>query len=475
MHSMFIVTRKHFVKYVLVLCISLMSASPSVAEPETHEVSLSDVYFDFSEGPEVSSGLFELYQSAAATLMVDEPAIIAIRITGDIYKDLDLPFGFVLEPKLVMTPIGSGTPPLLVFMDRNSRDDERSLQSAYIISPGTYNFIIEAGINGQASESVSQGQTYSLSLQLSKQHTIQELPWVAHFNKWLSSIDLQEELWIAGAIEGPKFDRYGSYLQDVDQDIARMEAERQPDFEYRRFNLEERLERLRNQKFFDDVLFIVFDTTLSRWKMSSLEDKFRNTHGVTFWDKAFQKISLFTGVPTRRIFAIVDVWCGSRSIKQIVPGFVDRYGQECISASAAQPAPDWITDHVASPATNDEIEDPIIFSKSVESFLDAEMISLGGRISYLERGETYIEAIVGGVRGWVIDGGQEWERVQISFALLGSERRTIRIFVDGMLASGIGPDPPPESKFTYSMEPEHALALSNHARSTLDKFLSERR
>ncbi|MBU0756417.1 MAG: hypothetical protein KJ645_14840 [Planctomycetes bacterium] len=88
------------------------------------------------------------------------------------------------------------------------------------------------------------------------------------------------------------------------------------------------------------------------------------------------------------------------------------------------------------------------------------------------RDDSYYEVIVRGVRGWVIKGSKQWEKVQISFALLGNKDPKIRIFTDGTLASGMGDKTPPDSKFTYSMEPEYATNLTTFSQATLDDFVN---
>jgi hypothetical protein len=94
-------------------------------------------------------------------------------------------------------------------------------------------------------------------------------------------------------------------------------------------------------------------------------------------------------------------------------------------------------------------------------------------VEYLERDSTYVEALIRGIRGWVIPGGVQWEKVQICFLASVAEgnKRNMRIVVDGMLAPGIGERTPPDSKFTYSMEPQYAENVHQFARSILDQLL----
>ena len=147
-----------------------------------------------------------------------------------------------------------------------------------------------------------------------------------------------------------------------------------------------------------------------------------------------------------------------------------------MSASHARDIPSWLTDGVASaataPASNEDRK--LAFKTAVEDYLETRIITAGGNVKYLYRDESYVEALVTDLRGWVIDGSNQWEKVQISFALLGaSKARRIRIFVDGMLASGLGNSAPPDTRFVYSMEPEHSLALTNFSQAMLDEFVNQ--
>lgn len=66
-----------------------------------------------------------------------------------------------------------------------------------------------------------------------------------------------------------------------------------------------------------------------------------------------------------------------------------------------------------------------------------------------------------GLKGQVIHGGTQWERLQIAVFITDSESQglMLRTNVDGRLASGLGAYPA-DSQFTRDMEPQYSEALS---------------
>jgi hypothetical protein len=101
----------------------------------------------------------------------------------------------------------------------------------------------------------------------------------------------------------------------------------------------------------------------------------------------------------------------------------------------------------------------------VDAFLPERFTIGEPRFEYLEKSGAYVEVLVKGLRGEVIDGGGFWERIQLSFFVTGSEEtRRLRVFVDGRLASGLG-GYPPDTQFTMDMEPDHAESLDVFARA----------
>lgn len=460
------------IKESLVLAILIFSLIPvqCLSQGVHSQVELTRTHLDLSENALKSSGSFAIYDTASAKLKVDQPSLVEIKITGDVF--LKLQQGYFLVPELEIKREDAGLRPRAIERNRQREGDNRYIEAVFLMQPGMHSLTLKADINGWTSSTDFARERYELEIQITRVALVDHPAWMTLFNEWVATVGLREEVGIVAAVAGPSFDGYAGYFSGIPNVITEMEMQTNPNVDHWNTNLSERRALLEEGGFFDDSLFIVFSNTLSRAKLRSLESDFYKAHGVTLWDKFFRKASLLSDKPPGRIFANVNVSCSGSQVMRVSPGVVVRFGGECTSATAAQTAPDWIADRVSSAATVDAVANAEGFARIIEGYLDSEVNALGGRVRYLERGDAYIEAIIDGVRGWVIDGGQEWERVQISFALIGSENKKVRIFVDGMLASGLGSAPPPASKYTYSMEPDYAALLSNHARATLDKLLN---
>jgi hypothetical protein len=227
--------------------------------------------------------------------------------------------------------------------------------------------------------------------------------------------------------------------------------------------------------FFHDKIYIFVSTQLDRGKLEKLETEYYAKHGTHIWSRIFRKISMHTGLPAGNIIGRVPVSCDATELYETTPGVVYRHGAVCMSASFAQDVPNWLVSGVASATTARAGDIKNTFKTAVERFLQSKVKAAGGSLNYLYRDENYVEVLVTELRGWVLKGSNQWEKIQVSFALLGKNKNTkIRIFLDGMLASGIGNKAPPDTRFTNSMEPEHSSALTNFGKSILDEFINNK-
>ena len=91
----------------------------------------------------------------------------------------------------------------------------------------------------------------------------------------------------------------------------------------------------------------------------------------------------------------------------------------------------------------------------------------GGKVTVVEVDDDYLELVIRGLRGIVIPGNNEWERVQVVITLSKvSSGRRLRIQVDGSLASRINP-PATDQSYDRDMEPRYSGALGDFARELL--------
>lgn len=82
-----------------------------------------------------------------------------------------------------------------------------------------------------------------------------------------------------------------------------------------------------------------------------------------------------------------------------------------------------------------------------------------GTVQPLLADENSAEYEIRDLHGCVLQGSSYWEKLQVSFSVVGTDRREIEVVVDGWLASAMW-TPPADSQYTKNMQPEHREALS---------------
>ena len=195
---------------------------------------------------------------------------------------------------------------------------------------------------------------------------------------------------------------------------------------------------------------------------------------MSFWQRVIEKVSLTTGISAHEIVAVAPVPCFGDIVAEVSGNFDRFLRQYCLGTSAGVDLPvdfrPWVT--VAQNQQVASIQES--FPTAISRYLAT---TFGGaeRISYLTREDSYVQAIIRGLKGRVIRGGRYWERLDISFALLQSKASArVRVMIDGVLAAGVG-SYPPDSQFTRNMEPEYAASLTEYTAQMADglrEFLS---
>lgn len=206
----------------------------------------------------------------------------------------------------------------------------------------------------------------------------------------------------------------------------------------------------------------------SREQIRDIERKFAAQGGVSLWDRALRKISLQTNIPSRRIVIDVPVYCSASLVFEVRPGMARRYGSECLMASASASIFNLRADELAASAVG-KTANNINLSDAIAKFLPTFLPTPGSSVQFLTKSPEFVDVIVRGLRGHVIKGGSEWEKIQISAVKSGATE--VRFIADGMLASGAG-NYPPDSQFTKSIEAGNAQDLTLYA-STLATAFSD--
>jgi hypothetical protein len=220
---------------------------------------------------------------------------------------------------------------------------------------------------------------------------------------------------------------------------------------------------------------ILFRSLVPREDIWAIENNFADNTGQPFWDHVLRKVSLVLGVPTSKVAAFIPVWCDPSVVYEDSLGHAERFGLTCDSGSAQR---EFKLPKTALARSGETSNSQIISLKEpihpfFKSFLPAE-----AKLEFLENSDDGAEIIVRNIRGQVVTGGREWEKINIAAFIIpiSKDIMKIRIIVDGLLSSGLGAYPP-DSQFTTSMEPAHAQNLTEYAQklaTALSSFLEDK-
>jgi hypothetical protein len=203
----------------------------------------------------------------------------------------------------------------------------------------------------------------------------------------------------------------------------------------------------------------------SREEISDIEEKFWKQGGISLWDRVLRKISMQTNIPGRQIVIDMPVYCSASLVFEGLPGRASRLGTECLMGSASVDLLQLGAGKLGLPGTG-KVATDIVLPDAVEKFLPT-FLPQPGSVEYLTKTAGYVELVVRGLRGHVIKGGSEWEKIQIMIVRSGSGE--VRFITDGMLASGAG-SYPPDTQFIKSIEAFNAEALSSYAKTLATAF-----
>ncbi|MCB1511424.1 MAG: hypothetical protein KDJ36_11015, partial [Hyphomicrobiaceae bacterium] len=217
----------------------------------------------------------------------------------------------------------------------------------------------------------------------------------------------------------------------------------------------------------------------SRRLSYSFYEQFESRYTVGFETRLLRKITLLSGLhPTKIIVSAGGGCTNGRWFSYLEsPGRVvrRRLKRRCKSASAARATSfDYVVPALVEEAAGDTRDAGIDLRGRVDGLLRALLGARGGRVSYLHRGPRYVEAVLSGVRGLVIEHGRAWETVlvTVSAETLGGGTR-VRVFTDGMAARDTGPEEPGADAFVIALETTNKADLERLARKVLATVLAK--
>lgn len=213
---------------------------------------------------------------------------------------------------------------------------------------------------------------------------------------------------------------------------------------------------------------VVMQNRLDRFDLDKMEEEFSAKAGATIWDRIFAKLGSSLQISPSQMSMHVPVWCDASAVLS-VDGMARRYGSVCMSGGASSAV--FGIPVVATTARATGVQAVARIGDPTARFLNTFYAPRGGKVTFLEQGENYVEAIVRGLKGEVLAGGSDWERLQVSVFLVsgGQSQATLRTTIDGRIASGLG-GYPADSNFITDMEPRHGSALSEYARRLLNEI-----
>jgi hypothetical protein len=203
--------------------------------------------------------------------------------------------------------------------------------------------------------------------------------------------------------------------------------------------------------------------TDDREMVEAAEYDFQKRNGIPLWNRVLQKLSALESVSAKKILVLAPVWCSGDLVFIGEGGGAYRHGAECMSASASVPVVKSVS--VASATTVNAGKESVALGSAVRQFLPAYVNQGGAKFEFLSEEDGFVEVMVRGLRGHVIPGGSEWEKLQLTFFLTGDDEKKLRVSGDGHTASGIG-SYPADSHFTRDIELKSAKSLQDYVKRT---------
>lgn len=220
-------------------------------------------------------------------------------------------------------------------------------------------------------------------------------------------------------------------------------------------NVPDRLER--------PWLVVSFRPKMARDRFRAREDAFLRSHGVALWDRILQKVVALEEFSPDYIVAYVPVLCSSHLVFMDAYRKARRHGEECDAIPLRANA----TPHIETLVPLRGVAPPnlaLVITNFLKNFTRREE----ARFEFLSTQPANIGVIVRGLRGHVIPGGIEWERLQLTISITIDGK--LMVVVSGLIAPGLGPYPP-DSQFTSNMESRHSKNLWEYSQKLTNDLL----
>ncbi|WP_244808735.1 hypothetical protein [Caballeronia zhejiangensis] len=188
---------------------------------------------------------------------------------------------------------------------------------------------------------------------------------------------------------------------------------------------------------------------------------FERQYGTSIWERIIQKTASLLQVASTQVVIHAQYGC-LEGVAYRVPRKIASMHWLSACGGASGSAPLRTANHAAISGKEALSASTVRLNTKIISFLAGELGTADNNITRLSLTPDYVEVIVRGLKGRVIHGGKQWERLQITVFITEAENHgvTLRAIVDGRLASGLGAYPA-DSQFTQDMEPAYSEDLSN--------------
>ncbi|MEL6169869.1 MAG: hypothetical protein AAFR35_14365 [Pseudomonadota bacterium] len=381
-------------------------------------------------------------------------------------------------PELGEESLAEGKPGLKVFLrevntlievlsDRTkitSESDKVIAEDVFYAGPGRYYLSAWlgyfSGCNFCSSYSSSwpeiEQATVEITLEIEPLSFDEEFPWASSLAEWMDEIGLSERLSL-GEIRTSKIRKIDIEELSFSSDMV--------DGLIVHFNTS-----FGNRSLGEAKSYSIFD----RDTVAAFEQTYFATTNTDLWWRILSKVSLLSELPKEDIALSFDLYCAPDWVRGALQ-FANRLGETCYMSSSGADLDFKLSESLSNTAA--QTDDSHGFTDFRGLVLDRISAIAkpeeNGKVEFLTRSSNYVEVIVSGRKGIVIDDGNLWERVQIAASLTETDNQsTVRVFVDGMVASGAGSSPPPNSRFTTSMEPTHAQELNEFSKMFLDMLVN---
>jgi hypothetical protein len=205
----------------------------------------------------------------------------------------------------------------------------------------------------------------------------------------------------------------------------------------------------------------------------SAKGNFEKSNGVDIWYYFTRLFAFALHTPIEQVWVQVLFNYSTCSHLAIIKGSNDRepplitVSRTCLAMAISTTSIPNSMQVASIPSSSGTLESSAIWKmdEAARAFLQTEFPK-EARMDFLGEGDDTADLVVRGIKNLVIAGGEFWERLEISIVRIpqttGFGSVTIRLFVDGTVASGIG-NYPPDTQFTTHMEPKYAKSLAGFA------------